>query len=62
MNMFMDFGPDTPEETALKEQLRQLQQSYARDAEPILHRLTAIQMGKAPRPIFIHDTKQERPI
>ena len=62
MNTFLDFGPDTPEETMLKEQLRQLQQSYVKDAEPILNRLTAIHMQKAPRPIFIHDTKQERPI
>ena len=49
MEVITDYGPDTPEETYIKEQLAELQESYRKAAEPLVQTLVRIRSYKTPR-------------
>lgn len=55
MEMITDYGPDTQEETYIKEQLHALQLSYQKAAEPLVQTLARIRSYKVPRILFIPD-------
>lgn len=55
MEFIADYGPDTPEEIHLKEQIAEIQESYRRAVEPLVKRLAHIRALKSPRIMFIPD-------
>ena len=55
-----DTSKPLPEEALIQEQLRQLQQSYMRDAEPLLNRLHKLRCMRTPEYVIWMEKKSDQ--